>query len=83
MAANATCAVRFHRYRPAMLRLRPLSEAECYARLYGGGEGTVTVVRTERRVDPFSIDVSGELLRKAFEERLDEREVEHLDYEAA
>ncbi len=54
------------------MRLRQLSEAECYARCYGGlnpGEH-VTVVRLlpgEERVTP------GEQLRKRFEALLDER----------
>jgi hypothetical protein len=56
------------------MRLRTLSEAECYARCYGGAtEGrVVSVVRvwqtgTERPVS------SGERLRELFEERLDLR----------
>jgi hypothetical protein len=54
------------------MRLRQLSEAECYARCYGGGRAgdRVTVVRVplhEERVTP------GELLRKRFEALLDER----------
>ena len=32
-----------------MRRLRPLSEAECYARCYGEWEATVTIVRLEPR----------------------------------
>ena len=32
-----------------MRRLRPLSEAECYARCYGGWEDTVRIVRLEPR----------------------------------
>src|SRR5947209_17993274 len=32
-----------------MRRLRPLSEAECYARCYGGWDETVRVVRLEPR----------------------------------
>ncbi len=28
-----------------MSRLRPLNESECYARLYGGRESTVEVIR--------------------------------------
>lgn len=58
------------------MRLRPLSEAECYARCYGGHtEESVTVVQVlsprSRRPGP-----TGERLRELFEERLDAREVE-------
>ncbi|HET7647857.1 MAG TPA: hypothetical protein VFK17_04755 [Gaiellaceae bacterium] len=54
------------------MRLRTLSEAECYARCYGGrSEERVSVVRVlragESRVGP------GERLRELFEERLDAR----------
>jgi hypothetical protein len=54
------------------MRLRTLSEAECYARCYGGrSEERVSVVLVlragESRVGP------GERLRELFEERLDAR----------
>jgi hypothetical protein len=59
------------------LRLRPLSESECYARCYPGGDDTVTVVKLEpRRRRPVDPRVSGEELRRSFEERLDAREDE-------
>lgn len=53
------------------MRLRPLSEAECYARCYGGhGDDRVTVVRqAPRRAANGS--KRGEELRELFEERLD------------
>ena len=55
------------------MRLRTLSEAECYARIYGGrgGEGVSFVrllPRSRRRGG-----VAGEHLRERFEERLDVR----------
>jgi len=55
-------------------RLRPLNEAECYARCYGGWEPTVQVVRIEspRRVRP-AARLSGEELRRLFEDRIDLR----------
>jgi hypothetical protein len=58
------------------MRLRPLSEAECYARCYGGHtDERVAVVRLPlRRVK--RRDLSGEQLRRLFEERLDARELE-------
>jgi hypothetical protein len=53
------------------MRLRTLSEAECYARCYGGhGDERVSVVRLQpRRMDNAS--ARGEHLRQLFEERLD------------
>jgi hypothetical protein len=55
------------------MRLRPLSEAECYARCYGGGgDGTVSVVRLDRRRTRDAA-AAGERLRERFEERLDAR----------
>lgn len=56
-----------------MERLRPLSEADCYARLYGQREPTVTVVSREARVSP-GLGLSGEELREAFESRLETRD---------
>ncbi|MGZ4291024.1 MAG: hypothetical protein ACXVQQ_00360 [Gaiellaceae bacterium] len=55
------------------MRLRPLSEAECYARCYGGHGGErVSIVRLlPRRV--VGATVRGERLRELFEERLDAR----------
>jgi hypothetical protein len=60
-----------------MRRLRPLSEAECYARCYGGSGGDdVRVVRIEPRRPRALLRVTGEGLRRRFEERLDGRESE-------
>ena len=56
-----------------MRRLRSLSEAECYARCYGGWDPTVTVVRLEPRRPRFPTTVSGEELRRLFEARIDGR----------
>jgi hypothetical protein len=63
-----------------MIRLRPLSEDECYARCYGGSEPTVQIVRLEPRRPRYETTVSGEELRERFEERIDGRET---DVEAA
>lgn len=60
-----------------MRRLRSLSEAECYARCYGGWEGGVQVVRLEPRPRPTMI-LEGEALRRRFEEFLDARDPEAL-----
>ena len=55
-------------------RLRPLSEAECYARCYGAASGEVVkVVRVTARS---YAHMSGEELRRLFELRLDLREPE-------
>jgi hypothetical protein len=59
-----------------MIRLRPLSEAECWARCYGGIEPTVRVVKREPYEPRFPVDVTGEGLRRRFEERIDAREPE-------
>ena len=57
-----------------LVRLRTLTEAECYARCYGDGDDNVRSVRLEPRRPRFDIGVSGEELRRAFEMRLDERD---------
>lgn len=55
------------------MRLRTLTEAECYARIYGGNGGeAVSVVRVPRRRSKHST-IEGELLRERFEERLESR----------
>ena len=56
-----------------MRRLRPLSEAECYARCYRGWDPTVTVVKLEPRRPRYEPPVSGEDLRRSFEARIDAR----------
>lgn len=51
------------------VRLRPLSEAECYARIYGGRNSErVNVVKL---LPGQSRASEGERLRKLFEEKLD------------
>lgn len=54
------------------MRLRTLTEAECYARIYGGHGGeAVSVVRVpQRRTNRAT---AGEELRERFEERLESR----------
>lgn len=58
----------------ASVRLRPLSEAEAYARCYGDRDENLRFVKLEPRRPRFDVDVSGEELRQAFETRLDKRE---------
>ena len=58
------------------MRLRTLTEAECYARIYGGHGGeAVSVVRVPHRRSKHST-IEGELLRERFEERLASRGAE-------
>lgn len=57
-----------------MRRLRPLSEAECYARCYGAWDVTVTVVHLEPRRSRHAVLLNGEKLRHRFEELLDARD---------
>jgi hypothetical protein len=54
-------------------RLRQLSEAECYARCYRGWDATVRIVKLEPRRPRYPTSVSGETLRRVFEERIDAR----------
>ncbi|MGH2971533.1 MAG: hypothetical protein ACRDNM_08590 [Gaiellaceae bacterium] len=62
-----------------MRRLRSLSEDECYARCYRGWEATVTIVKLEPRRPRYSTSISGETIRRIFEERIDARVDEELD----
>jgi hypothetical protein len=58
------------------MRLRTLSEAECYARCYGGStDGSVNVVRVGP-LETKRMTIAGERLRELFEARLDLRGVE-------
>src|SRR5438067_8055445 len=66
-------AVRIGSYAESVIRLRTLTEAECYARCYRGWDPTVTVTRLEPRRPRFPTTVSGEDLRRDLEERLDAR----------
>jgi hypothetical protein len=54
-------------------RLRSLSETECYVRLYGGWDSTVTLVQIEPRRPRYEPAVSGEDLRREFEARIEAR----------
>jgi hypothetical protein len=54
-------------------RLRSLSETECYVRLYGGWDSTVTPVKIEPRRPRYELAVSGEDLRRDFEQRIEAR----------
>jgi hypothetical protein len=72
----ATLQIRRFRFRPTAdlhcrsMRLRPLSEAECYARCYGAHRSDqVSVLRSVRRKPA----AAGEDLRRRFEHLLDAR----------
>lgn len=60
-------------------RLRTLSETECYTRLYGGCDPTVTLVKVEPRRPRYELTVSGEDLRRGFEARITARADELVD----
>jgi len=65
-------------------RLRSLSETECYVRLYGGWDPTVTLVKVEPRRPRYELSVSGEDLRRDFEARIESRSEELVaDLDAA
>jgi hypothetical protein len=57
-----------------MRRLRPLTEEECYARCYGGWEATVRVVRLEPRRPRSEVLLTGEAIRRRFEELFEARD---------
>ena len=56
------------------VRLRPLDEAEAYARCHGDRGAEVRIVYVEPRRARYDLRVSGEDLRQSFERRLDDRE---------
>ena len=55
-------------------RLRPLTEAEAYARCHGTRDSEVRIVRIEPRRPRYQLEVSGEDLRRSFERREPEGE---------
>lgn len=58
------------RRRPAA---RPIGEVQAYARLHGDRGGDVTIVKVEPRRPRHLLRVTGEQLRRRFEEKLDAR----------
>jgi len=76
-------AIRSANYRARMERLRPLTESECYTRLYGQRDPTVTIISRQARVNP-GPTMTGEELLRAFDVRLDGRDdLASVDAEAA
>jgi hypothetical protein len=55
------------------MRMRSLTEAECYARCYGSRDEQVRVLRLPPRRPRYALRPSGEDLRRYFEERLTDR----------
>jgi hypothetical protein len=51
-------------------KLRPLSESECYTRLYGDRESTVAVIRESEPERPSGGLLGEQLRRQLFEEQL-------------
>ena len=64
--------------RKLRIRLRPLSEAEAYARCHGRRETEVRIVHLEPRRPRYDLRVTGEDLRRSFERRLEAREPHEL-----
>jgi hypothetical protein len=52
---------------------RPIGEAQAYARLHGERVGDVRIVKVEPRRPRHPLGVSGEQLRRSFEEKLNAR----------
>jgi hypothetical protein len=65
-----------------VIRLRTLTESECYVRCYGGWDPTVKVVKAEPSRPRYELSVTGEDLRRDFEARIDARP-DDADAEAA
>ena len=64
--------------RKPKIRLRPLTEAEAYARCHGRRETEVRIVHLEPRRPRYDLRVTGEDLRRSFERRLEAREPHEL-----
>ena len=60
-------------------RLRPLTEAEAYARCHGTRDSEVRIVKLEPRRPRYDLEVSVEDLRRAVEAKLAGRELEDED----
>ena len=65
--------LRRRRLRRARAQMRVLGEAEAYRRSYGDRGEDVRIVDIEPRRQRFELKVTGEQLRKRFEELLDSR----------
>jgi hypothetical protein len=65
--------IRFRFRRERRERLRELGENEAYGRSYGERREDVRIVKVEPRRPRFEVRVTGEHLRRRFEELLDAR----------
>ena len=74
MASPIGTGLGWNGLRKLRTRLRPLSEAEAYARCHGRRETEVRIVHLEPRRPRYELRVTGEDLRRSFEQRLDARE---------
>jgi hypothetical protein len=61
-------------WRKRKRRLRPIGESEAYGRAYGDRTTQVRIVKLEPRRPRYQLKVSGETLRRAFAERLAQRD---------
>jgi hypothetical protein len=74
----------FHRFRRRRARVTELDERACYERLHATNgtevhvKGRVEVAKGEVRRPRLLPRLSGEYLRKCFEQRLDSRESAHV-----
>ncbi len=66
-----------------MSRLRPLSESECYARLYGERDSSTVAVIRESEPERPAGGLLGDQLRRMFEERFGLAEDDGPEAEAA
>jgi len=55
--------------------LKPLNEAEAYARCHGDRDELVRIVKLPPRRPRYDVLESGEELRRSFEDRLDARDI--------
>ena len=60
-------------------RLHTITEAEAYGRSYGERSTDVKTVKLEPRRPRYQLRVSGEDLRRRFQERLERREAEEAE----
>ena len=56
-------------------KLKPLNEAEAYARCHGDRDELVRIVKLPPRRPRYDVLESGEELRRLFEDRLEAREI--------
>ena len=65
------------------VRPRPFDERSAYARCYGDRDGNVRIIKVEPKRPRYETRVSGEVLRRRFEERLATGEPNGKDQDAS